>query len=62
MEGREVRREQYTSIRSTRPGEYGLGTLVHYVTCLTTGFPLDLEFPDRSTRDRFLTALRGRLG
>ena len=61
VEGRAARRELYRAIRNARAGEYGLGTLVCYVTCLTRTFPLDLEFSDRATRDAFLSALRARL-
>lgn len=55
------RRESYHAIRATRPGVYGLPNHIYYVTCQTDTFPLDLEFPDLATRDRFLEELRAYL-
>lgn len=56
------RHERYRAIRSARPGEYGLPTRIYYVACHTDTHPLDLEFPDMATRDRFLDLLHDFLG
>ena len=54
-------RETYRAIRAFRAGEYGFGTRVYYVTYRTDSEAVDLVFPDRDTRDRFVEALRARL-